>query len=286
MKLSLRKQPTATVLIYGFSRTAQFTLIAGNPAAICLRDRDFLKDRATDITTLVRAAGNIASSGFRLGGGDTLLLGIPVAEPEHLSGRQGLCIVYAIHVSRHKLASATLLTNMLSALNTYIAQALGGAPSTPNAIATEYTRILQEQTNSEVIAFASEIAEKVSLLFTDILGCIPRHRRQTSPIQRLLGLNGIVQDNGLTGPCAALCIQAARHIGASRKVQFCYYLPYSPQIFRNARIPAFHPLYARINTYCLLTGGIILGHSFRRRRGLPMELHDSHWSTPGTVHQE
>ena len=286
MKLSLRKPSTVTMLVYGFSRTAQFTLIAGNSTTICLRDRDFLKDRATDISTLVRAVGSIASSGFRLGGGDTLLLGIPAAQPERLSGRQGLCIVYAVHISRHKHASAALLMNMLSALNTYIGQALGGTYSTPHSIATEYTRLLQEQPSGEVVTFASEIVERISLLFTDILNGFGRHRRQTPPVQCLPGLSRIAQDRAPVNPYTTVCVQAARHISASRKVQFCYYLPHSPQIFRNARIPAFHPLRVRINTYCLLREGIILGHSFRRRSGLPIELHGSLGYTPGTGHPE
>lgn len=276
MKLFSTRPVVITLLVYGFSRTAQFTLTAGHPGDIGPLGRDFLMARAKDVTTLVRRVDSIASCAFRLDGGDALLLGIPAAEPERVSRRYGLCVVYAVHVSRHKLASAAFLAYMLSALNSYIAQSLDRTSPGPDGVASEYTRLLQEPAGDEAIAFVSDITQTASLFYTSILRGIRRRHGTVSAIKRLVNPDTRSSGNGYASAYTAVCLQAANSISTSRRIQFCYYIPQSLDAIRGSRVPFLPPLHLRVNIFHLLGKGIIIGHSFNRRRGLPVEMHDSH----------
>src|ERR1035438_10075052 len=125
--MHIRRPPLdVKMLVFGFARTEQFTVAAGSTAGLPPREIDLLNLRAGGIPKLARAIGHAVSLGFRLGSGEALMLGIPVEEPEHASGRRGLCVVFVIIISRRRAASPAMLVQMLASLELAVAEACSG----------------------------------------------------------------------------------------------------------------------------------------------------------------
>jgi hypothetical protein len=244
-------RPSATILIYAFARTAQFSLTAGNVSAFRPREIEILARRAADLARLVKAVDNVASSGFRLGAGTVLMLGIPVTQAEQISGRQGLCVIYAVYARQRRRSSAGLLINMISAFSTNLGMAISGTYMDPARTADAYTRLLQTNDDITTIELTAFVADRLSAILAAIVAGAPQ-RHPTHPADHY----------------SAVCTQAARAIRTGQ-VQFCYYIQYSPKTLNSTQIPAPPLLPTRIRSSSFLPDGIILGHSFRRSEGLP-----------------
>jgi hypothetical protein len=269
MKFFKAQPSSATLLIYGASGTAQFTLTAGNPRALGMRNVSLLQDRARDVTTLVRRIKGAVSCGFRLDGGDVLLLGVPVAEPEQQSGRDGLCVVYVVHVSHHRLASPIFFMYMLFILNGHLARAIGSSNSSFEITAEDYTKLLQRQGSDELIALVSDQTGKISQFFTNVFNSMSRRGRRSFSASSKAGNLADYYKN----PYSELCIRTASLIRNSRRINFCYYISYSQATLEDPRFPILRYPHLRAG-YCSPTvSGLILSYSISRRRGLPVEMH-------------
>lgn len=248
------KQQAAKILVYAFSRTAQFSLTAGDASAFRPREIEILAARAADLARLMEAVGNIASSGFRLGNGTVLMLGVPVSQLEQSSGRRGLCVVYAAYAERRQRSSAELLVNMISAFSASLSMAISGTYMDPARTADAYTKLLQ---NNDNLA-ATDLAESITAGLSTIVASLAK---------------GVSQKHS-SNPAdyySAVSRQAASTIRTGR-VQFCYYIHFSPKVIRSLDLSTLPLPSAQIRSSSFLPYGIILGYSFRSRTGLPAQL--------------
>jgi hypothetical protein len=243
------------MLIFGFAQVAQFSITAGNTSALRPADIAFLHQRAIDITKLTRAVSHVISSAFRLGTGEVLMLGIPVAEPEHTSDRRGLCVVFTVFVSRKQVASPGMLVQMLASLELAVGQSCHSSYTNPIMTATAYTQLLQRRNDDLTLESISNTTEELSLLFTSMLKSKAQRRRKLI-LPHPIDPKGSTVNNSLSFTHYATAFQAASRLGTSRTGELCYYLPFNSELV-TSRFSG-----AAVDTHLFLDRGIIVGHSF------------------------
>lgn len=246
------------MLVFGFARAAQFSITAGNTSALRPADIAAIQQRAVDIAKLTQAVRQVVSSAFRLGSGEVLLLGIPVAEPERATDRRGLCVAIAVFVSRRRVSSAAMLVQMLASLELAIAETCHGSYTNPSVTATVYTQLLQRRNDDSALNSVSSVTKQLSLLYSSMLKVEARRRRRKFQFFHSMYPKGSTLNNVLSVPHYAVSFQAATRLKASRTGALCYYLPFGPEMVV-ARIAA-----RAIETHLFLDSGIIIGHSFPR----------------------
>ena len=251
-----RKLPVdVTMLVFGFAGAAQFSITAGSTSALPEGEIATLQHRASDIATLSQSLRHIASAAFRLGRGEVLMLGIPVAEPEKATGRRGLCVVFTVFVSRRRVASSAMLVQMLACLELAVAQACQGPYIDPSVTADLYTKRLQRRDDDSSLDSVSRATEELSLIFTYILSAQSWWRRRIPVLRRSVDSGGLTVNNSDSAVYFAVASEAVKHRRVSRKGQLCYYVPLAPQMVERLRGII-------INSHLLLETGIILGHPF------------------------
>jgi hypothetical protein len=260
MSFLRRLPPIARILIFAYLPTAQFAITGGSVNGLRKRDIAFLQDRAIEVVRLVNVVDDMAGAGFRFAGGDVLMLGVPTAEREERSGRTGLCVVYAVVISRRGAASASIVMEMITALQINIAQVAEGRYLSPEHTATIYASMLQNQEHDTMLDSVTVIAEKLSVIFTSIIAGTTWFQSIRFPHRR--------NRREYADSYEAVCMIAAKGMRNPTRIEFCYYLPHGPRVALNRKIPVILPGLIRVNDYRLLRSGIIIGHSVRRRKGL------------------
>jgi hypothetical protein len=252
-----RKPPVNVImLVFGFAGAAQFSITAGNISALPEGEIETLQHRASDIVTLSQSGCHIVSSAFRLGRGEVLMLGIPVAEPEKASGRNGLCVVFTVFVSRRQVASSAMLVQMLACLELAVAQECQDPYVDPSVTADLYTRRLQRREDDPSIDSASRATEEISLIFTKILSVQSWWHRMVPFSRRSVDSDGVTVNNSDSEVYYAVASEAVKRRRISRKGQICYYLPLTSQMVERLKG-------IKINSHLLRDTGIILGHTIR-----------------------
>jgi hypothetical protein len=246
-----RNPVSVTMLIFGFAEAAQFSVTAGNASALSEKEIAALRRRASDIVTLSQSARHIVSSAFRLGRGDVVMLGIPVAEPEKASGRRGLCVVFTVFVSRHGAASSAVLVQMLACLELTAAQAFQDPYINPAATADSYTRLLQRHEDDQSLDSISIATKELSLIFTSILSAQSWWRGSMPFFRRSVDSGGLKINDPESAVYYTVASEALNRRRVSRKGRLCYYLPLTPQMVERMRG-------VEANSHLLLETGIVL----------------------------
>jgi hypothetical protein len=215
---------TVTLLVYGFSHSAQFENLAGDVSGFSQRERGILYARAAQLSEIVHVTRWVASSGFRLGKGEVLMFGIPVDEPEEASGRMGLCAVYAVYVSRRRLAAPAMLVQMVAVLDLIVANVCSGSYDGPASSASILTRFLQRYDARSMTDSLKIAAGRYSYIFSSILSPYGRMPRRAITRLRPVTPIGNTFNNRFSDPDYAVCRQAAARIKSSKRASVCYYV--------------------------------------------------------------
>jgi hypothetical protein len=256
---SRRSRVSVTMLVFGFAGAAQFSITAGSASVLSEDKIALLQRRASEIVTISQKICNIVSSAFRLGRGEVLMLGIPVAEPEQASGRKGLCVVFAVFVAKRRVASPAMLVQMIASLELAMAQVRHGSHTDPDTTADLYTKYLQAGDDDGYLDSVSRTAQDLSLIFTSILSARARWRSRFSSLVRRVSPDGVTINNSTSTPHYAVAAQAVGH-RVPRKGQLCYYLPLAT--------PLTLPLKNMVTgSHHFLDEGIIIGHPLVRDIG-------------------
>ncbi|TMR04992.1 hypothetical protein ETD83_07220 [Actinomadura soli] len=238
------------MVIYGFARDAQFSLVAGEPVVLSQRKANALQLRVGEVSSRTQNAGSVVGSGFPLGRGEVLLFGIPVAEPEAATSRHGLSVVFGVHVSRRRAASPELLVQMIAALELAVAHCCSGAYAGPVATATTLTQLLQRRNDDESLDVVREITLHLSAVYSLLLG----GRNRIAAFFRPLRPTGRTLNNSEPAHHYAVILQAARRPWYVRRGRICFCVPLEPQML-DQRLPL-----DAVKTYRFLDRGIIVGH--------------------------
>jgi len=244
------------MLVFGFERSAQLVIAAGSPANLRQEEIDELNRHATEVTAVAQVVRHAVSSAFRVGNGQALMLGVPVAEPEWTSGRTGLCVVFAVFVSRRRVASAAMFVQMIAALELAISEVCSGSYSNPVMTATTFTQLLQRHNFDAALESSKRVTEQLSLLFTSILRARVR-RRYGFRLHHWATPAGWTLNNSRSSPYYAVLALAAHNI--SRTGQLCYYAPFTTHL-AESRLNKATPA----NLHLFLESGVVMGYMLPR----------------------
>ena len=244
-------------LIFGFAQAAQFSLTAGNFSHLSQQEIDHLRRCATKTMTMTRAMNQMVSTGFRLRRGEVLMLAIPVAEPEQASARRGLCVIFAVYVSRRRVASAPMMVQMLASLELAAGEACSGGYVNPMMTATAFTQLLQRHNYDPLIASVDKAAEDLSILFTSILR--PKARWLTRALNLFHPVRpmGRTANNLSSSPYYLACSLVADRSRRAQRGYLCYYHLLTQSMPRRLKPSA-------ANAHLFLKDGLIVGQAFPR----------------------